>query len=424
MRAWPVRFLAAACVSCAGSWVGAGFGFEGPALVIEGGAEGAPAGPLRVSVPGGSGLEAGDYLLEGSSDSKDGKGPLFATVIEDAGGLELILTAPATGAGERARYSIRRALPDRSLRGFRFEAPEEGEKDLTLRLDGGVFATYRGGEPFKPYFFPLTGPRHRMMTRQYPMAGDVPGEKRDHPHQRSMWFTHGDVNGLDFWASDPLNRANPKFGVIRETGRPTATAGRGGAVLRTTNAWSDQEGKRVLEDERVHRFYARDAGGTRFVDFEITMTAKHGRVTFGDTKEGSFGIRVPTALDVDTKPGGGTIVNAEGLRDAAAWGKASPWVDYSGTLDGDSVGIAILNHPESFRYPTTWHVRTYGLFAANPFGYTDFGFGKPGAHTLEPGESLTLKYRVVLHEGDAATADVAGAFRGYASGPRARIEME
>src|SRR5690606_41219427 len=104
-----------------------------------------------------------------------------------------------------------------------------------------------------------------------------------------------------------------------------------------------------------------------------------------------------------------------------AWGKASPWVDYTGPVDGATLGVAILNHPESFRYPTTWHVRDYGLFAANPFGYSDFRFGKEGAHTIPAGESIRFRYRLILHEGDTEQADIAEAFQAYAEPPRVEI---
>ena len=124
--------------------------------------------------------------------------------------------------------------------------------------------------------------------------------------------------------------------------------------------------------------------GSRIIDFEITLKATDGPVTFGDTKEGMFGLRVASSMDVNKKKGG-KITNAEGLTDDQAWGKASPWVDYTGPVEGKTVGIAILNHPRSFRYPTTWHVRTYGLFAANPFGWHDFGLGEVGEYTLPGG---------------------------------------
>jgi len=117
---------------------------------------------------------------------------------------------------------------------------------------------------------------------------------------------------------------------------------------------------------------------------------------------------------VDAKQGG-KIVNSRKQVNGAAWGKPAPWVDYHGPVDGQTVGIAIFNHPSSFRYPTYWHVRTYGLFAANPFGLTDFSGGKltGGAHTISSGKSMSLRYRVFLHRGDEEEGNVAKAFSAY-----------
>jgi hypothetical protein len=233
---------------------------------------------------------------------------------------------------------------------------------------------------------------------------DVPGEERDHPHQRSFWFTHGKVNGVDFWSE------TTGHGTIRETARKSLVSGPVLARLRTTDDWLGPDGSRVLEDERVLTFTR--AKGVRIVDFDVTLKATAGPVTFGDTKEGTFGLRVASSMDVGRKLGG-KILNAEGMEDDRAWGKPSRWVDYSGTVAGERVGIAILNHPESFRYPTTWHVRTYGLFAANPFGWHDFGLGKSGEYTLPAGAELRFRYRVILHSGGADRAGIQQAFDAY-----------
>jgi Methane oxygenase PmoA len=125
-------------------------------------------------------------------------------------------------------------------------------------------------------------------------------------------------------------------------------------------------------------------------------------------------------MDVDAKKGG-KITNSDGLTDAAAWGKPATWVDYTGPVEGETVGIAILNHPSSFRHPTTWHVRTYGLFAANPFGWHDFGLKKSGDHTIPAGESIHFGYRVILHKGDTASAALAEAYEGYAKPPTVEV---
>jgi hypothetical protein len=157
------------------------------------------------------------------------------------------------------------------------------------------------------------------------------------------------------------------------------------------------------------------------IDFEVTVKATAGAVAFGDTKEGAFGLRVASSMDVK-RGQGGKITNAEGITDLAAWGKSSPWVDYAGPVERQTVGIAILNHPTSFRFPTTWHVRDYGLFAANPFGWHDFGRGESGTHTIPAGGTMVLRYRVILHRGDTASADVPRAFEAYARPPRITLE--
>jgi Family of unknown function (DUF6807) len=312
---------------------------------------------------------------------------------------------------------------DLNERGVGFENRDGGLRVLTQK---SLFAEYRNDDPRKPYFWPLIGPTGDPFTRSFPMA-DVRGEDRDHNHQRSMWFTHGDVNGFDFWASDELNPPNPKHGRIRETSREVMAAGLVVGILRTTNEWLSPDGTVICEDERILRCFQSGPfdphkNKPRTLDFEVTVKATHGPVTFGDTKEGSFGIRVASSMDVNKKMGG-KITNAEGITDGDAWGKPSPWVDYTGPIGEETVGIAILNHPDSFRYPTTWHVRDYGLFAANPFGYHEFKIDKPGAHTIPAGESMTLKYRVLLHEGTTKEADIAGSFEAYSNPPKVTFEV-
>ena len=169
----------------------------------------------------------------------------------------------------------------------------------------------------------------------------------------------------------------------------------------------------MCEDERTVTFGT--DGPLTFIDFDVTVKATDAEVKFGDTKEGCFGVRVAGSMKVDAKQGG-KIVNSEGQTDKGAWGKQAPWVDYYGPVDGETVGIAILNHPSSFRYPTYWHVRTYGLFAANPFGLHNFvSKEQDGSHTLKPGDTMTLRYRVILHQGTTEEAAIAEAFKRYSA---------
>jgi hypothetical protein len=148
----------------------------------------------------------------------------------------------------------------------------------------------------------------------------------------------------------------------------------------------------------------------RVFDIDVKLTAAK-EVKFGDTKEGSFAIRLTDALT--EQKGTGKMVNAEGaVGEKKVWGKPSPWVDYAGTLEGEALGIAILDHPSNPRHPTHWHSRAYGLFAANIFGMHDFynDKSKDGSLTLKAGDSLRFRWRVVIHPGDAAAAKIADEF--------------
>jgi hypothetical protein len=153
------------------------------------------------------------------------------------------------------------------------------------------------------------------------------------------------------------------------------------------------------------------------MDFQIKVKATDGDVTFGDTKEGTFALRVADSMRVDAKQGG-KITNSEGQTNADAWGLPARWVDYTGPVDGEIVGIAMFSHPESFRPVPRWHVRTYGLFTANPFGQRDFPkpeLADQGAVTLKKGESLTLRYRVLVHASETDRPALEQAFQEFAA---------
>jgi hypothetical protein len=289
---------------------------------------------------------------------------------------------------------------------------ERTDNGAAVKIDGQLFTEYVTQSNTKPILWPIVGPTGKRMTREYPMQTVDYETKKDHPHQRSLWFTHGRVNGIDFWSEVPDKKTGAKTGIIQHL-EFFKTASGHPAVISTRNAWLSPEGKKVCEDVRTLRFDA-DAD-SRWIDFDITIKATDGPVTFGDTKEGSFGMRIPESMNVDTKKGG-QIVNSEGQTDQNAWAKRASWVDYHGPVDGETLGIAIFNHPTSFRYPTYWHVRTYGLFAANTFGIHDFVEGSPenaGEYQLPSGDSVTFRFRVYFHRGDEKAGHVAESYAKY-----------
>ncbi len=371
---------------------------DGWKLTVRTASPGVVDSPILVAVS--PSLPIGDYVLEMPGAPR----PVIAQVFGETGKRWLGSVLPSVPA--QGTYRLRpRASSDTSIpAGF---ALEPRGANIAILLDQNLVSEYRTDIGAKPFLFPLVGPTGNSYTRAYPME-TLAGEDRDHPHQRSLWFTHGKVNGIDFWSEQKGH------GTIKETARTSIVSGHVLGRLGTSDDWIGPDGRKVCEDERVLTFYK--TANARVIDFEIVLKAAPGPVTFGDTKEGMFGLRVASSMDVDRKRGG-RIVNAEGLVDGQAWGKASPWVDYSGPIDGKTVGIAILNHPRSFRYPTTWHVRTYGLFAANPFGWRDFGLSNPGDYTLPAGGRLWFGYRVILHEGDATSARIADAFERYGEPP-------
>ena len=284
-------------------------------------------------------------------------------------------------------------------------------KKVAVTVDGKPFAEYLTKSGPKPIIWPIIGPTGKRMTREYPMANKGKHEAEDHIHHRSMWFTHGNVNGINFWAEYDPNNLPENAGEIKHREFVKIESGKTATIV-ARNDWRKMiDGTKVCEDETTITFGA-DADA-RWIDYDITVKACDKPVAFADNKEGCFGIRTAAPLKPDAKMGG-VLLNSKGQKNDNAWGKAAEWVDYSGKLDGEKLGISMMNHPSSFRYPTHWHARTYGLCSANPFGLSYFvGEGANGAYTIPVGGSMTLRYRVLFHKGDAKEAKVDEAFKAY-----------
>jgi hypothetical protein len=292
------------------------------------------------------------------------------------------------------------------------------EDRVRVEIGGQLFTEYvlRGG-PF-PYLYPVLAADGTQLNRDFPMK-TVDGEENDHTHHRSLWFTHGAVNGIDFWTDVP-KRGN----IVNDTASATTSGAVG--TIQSHNRWVGPDGNLTCTDDTTIKFRAIPSG--RLIDYEVTIHAQPDQpLVFGDTKEGSFAFRVaqwmtPTHNFKGKKvEGGGHIVNDAGLRDGAAWGKHAAWVDFFAPKDGKVYGVAIFDNPQNPRYPTWWHVRDYGLFAANPFGQRDFEpeqkhpAGK-GNLTVPAGGSVTFRYRCYFHLGDEKTAGVAERCAEYVAG--------
>jgi hypothetical protein len=214
---------------------------------------------------------------------------------------------------------------------------------------------------------------------------------------------------VDFW-----HGGADRPGRIVYTGRRPEPLYRGPSLnLGLEYEWRDPDGK-VLLREHTHTLFGADED-ERWIDFEIALTAGDEDVTFGDTKEGSFAMRMHAELRLTGDVAKGSAVNSTGVTGKDVWGKRAAWVHYQGPVEGQPVGVAMFEHPSNFRHPTWWHAREYGLVAANPFGEHDFE-GKPagtGDHVLAPGETLTLRYRVWIHSGTRTPEEVEEAFVRY-----------
>lgn len=247
------------------------------------------------------------------------------------------------------------------------------------------------------------------MTRDWPMK-DTPNEEHDHPHHRSLWFAHGSVNGHDFWSEAK------GFGKIVHDGFTKLASGKAVGVIESRDKWIAADGSLVCTDSRVLRIYAPTAPGEQVFDFEITLHSGDGEVVFGDTKEGSMALRLAETMRLKGKVGHGHIVNSSGVSDEQTWGKRASWCDYYGPVDGKLVGVAIFDHPDNPRHPTWWHVRDYGLFAANPFGQHDFeklSDKSAGNFVIPAGKSATFRYRFYLHTGDEKEGKVEERYQNY-----------
>lgn len=283
------------------------------------------------------------------------------------------------------------------------------EDRVRVELNGQLFTEYFFKDVPRPYCYPIMGPGNLPMTRNWPMK-NVPDEEHDHPHHRSLWFTHGAVNGQDFWSEAK------GFGKIVHDGFTEVESGRDVGVIQARDKWIAADGTLVCTDQQTLRFYAPRSDSERVMDLEITIKAPDKDVVFGDTKEGSMGVRLAETMRLKGKVGKGHIVNSAGVRDDATWGKRAEWCDYYGPVEGKIVGLAIFDHPSNPRHPTWWHVRDYGLFAANPFGQHDFEKlqdKNAGNLTVPAGKSITFRYRFYFHEGDQDQGKVAERYAEY-----------
>jgi hypothetical protein len=273
-------------------------------------------------------------------------------------------------------------------------------------IEGKPFGTfYFAPEQDKPYLFPLRSAAGVSVVRGWPVEPE-PGDSRDHPHQRGLWWAHGLTNGVDFWTNventgryelKAAPQVDPKTGTIRVELNMVTPA------------------KQVLGSLIEAYTFAAD-GDNRVVDFTIQVLADRGQaIKLGDTKEGVFGIRVCEELNQSK---GAILTNSEGgVGEKAIWGKRANWVDYSGKVKDTAVGVTMFDHPSNPQFPTYWMARGYGLLAANAFGAQEFTGDKTldGSVTIPAGGKLEFHHRLIIHPGDATSANITALYQQWAA---------
>ena len=294
----------------------------------------------------------------------------------------------------------------------------EGDEKLGVYIEDKLLtAYYHPKDGKKPYLWPLNSADGVTLTRDFPM--DPNNSPKDHPHHRSFWSAYGDINGADCWTEE-------KESGYQQSGEVTSSSGDAFGWIHAKNVWQDKEHKPQIDEEREYRFYATPETG-RVIDVTVTFTASYGDAKFGDTKEGGI---VSVRMRQELCGANAVITNALGdVGEPTLWGKPAAWCDYSGPLpDKGTRGITIFDTPTNLRYPTSWHVRAYGLMGANCFGWHYFSekeYNKPllasnnGDYLLKNGEKLTFKYRVYVHSGDVKESGVADRFAVYTNPPKA-----
>jgi hypothetical protein len=301
----------------------------------------------------------------------------------------------------------------------------QSAEQIAVEIDGKPFTVFyiSGKNLNRPYLHPLRSASGKIVNRSFP-AGQLPGETTDHPHHAGLFYGHGDVNGYNYWAIQnvptPASPTDATMGRIVLKQVVSVTSGRQSGTVDAVFNWLKPDGQPLLTETRRMTFYSHPR--LRIIDFDFDFAAIE-KVVFRDTKEGTFAMRMATVLEeppAKAKPGEpartGRLVNAQGgEREANVWGKRSEWVDYAGEIDGETLGVVMMDHPGNPRHPTYWHSRGYGLHSINPFGVSDFlnDKTKNGSMTIESGGHVRFRYRVVVHPGESRDA-LAALYKEYA----------
>ncbi len=330
---------------------------------------------------------------------------------------EVLWIIPELKAGERKRYQLCLGSASEDAGGVTVDI--EDDQKATFRVNGDLFMSYvfKQEGMARPFCYPVYGPGGKIIVREV----NIPAKPGiDHEHHKGFWVAQGHVNdGEDNWSemNDHATTECQELMVLAEG--PVC-----GEIMALNDWMSGRRGAKhkMLEEHTVVRVY-NTPDCCRVMDWFINFVALEDKgFFFGDTKEaGTLSVRLKESME---ERNGGLIVNSYGAKtEAENWGKRAEWVDYCGPVDGETVGVTIMDHPSNHGFPTHWHVRSYGLFTANQWGIHDFT-GDPGQRgdlTVRAGDVLSFRFRVFIHAGDTESAKVAGQYLNFIHPPTVRV---
>ncbi len=296
----------------------------------------------------------------------------------------------------------------------------EKQKKVDVLIGGQSFTSFLYPDNLeKPILYPIKTANDLTVTRGFPL-NNTGNERTDHPHHVGLWLNYESVNGLDFWNNSynipAAKKAN--YGWIRNVKVIAIKDGDKIGTLSYTANWEKQNQTVLLKEQTIFMFSG--SADSRIIDRSTTLTAQKDTVYFKDIKDGMLGIRVCNELELPSDKevsytdnsgiitkvlsaqngANGNYLTSMGKKGNEVWGTRANWCLLYGKKNGQDISIAIIDHPKNPGYPTYWHARDYGLFAANPLGQAIFSNGKEQMNlTLKPGESVTFKYRVMINNG-------------------------
>ncbi len=301
--------------------------------------------------------------------------------------------------------------------------PNLTEKRIDVNINGKLFTSFCWPDSvYKPILYPVIAASGAEVTRGFPLKPRE-GERNDHIHQVGIWLNYGKVNGFDFWGNGYRGFKEPNGGVVKHTVLERFSSNKGKGLLVSREEWVDPNGNFLLTERTEYHFVSQ--GGVRIIDRVTSLKAGDSTVKWQDTKEGMFAIRVARQLELPSKEGvilldasgnpsatkdtlntgvTGNFRSSENITGEAVWGTRAKWMELSGVIGSERISIIICDHPRNPGYPTYWHARGYGLFAANPFGWIDFTKGKESFNfSIPAGKSVKLRYRVIINSGTPLT---------------------